>query len=54
MSDLHVETNVAKQTEASSGSPEVRDLLRKQLQPSRWFAAQPAAGRLDKRTGRQA
>jgi hypothetical protein len=45
---------VAKQTKASSGSPELRDLLQKPLQPSRWLAGQPAAGRLETRTGRQA
>jgi hypothetical protein len=54
MSYLHVESNVAKQTKASSGSPELRDLLQKPLQPSRWLAGQPAAGRLETRTGRQA
>src|SRR5436309_2345696 len=53
MSYLHVESNVAKQTKASSGSPELRD-LRKPLQPSRWLAGQRATRRLGTGTGRQA
>src|SRR4029077_13058018 len=54
MSYLPVESNIAIQTKASPESPELRNLLRKPLQPSRRLASLPAAQRLETRTGRQA